>query len=148
MYKQMKSLLRKLLVIIVLFAPLFVNTDCKKQKRCGCRGDALYDYESRFEDQVHFSDESSMILMYNLTIYNTYDSYTFCNPDEIRPKLENYKSGDVLVVKGKIFWDCNYVIQVSNNPYTSYNYGRAYNIYVTDIYMDLYGKDKNEKGAE
>jgi hypothetical protein len=150
MYKQMKKLLRKALIVFVLFAPLFVNTDCKKQKRCGCppRGDELFLYER--ENKVYFEDDSPMIMMYENSGY-TYNTYSFCNPDEIRPKLENLKNGDELVVKGNVYWDCNYVMQASNNPYYGYNYGTSYNIYVTDIYKNMYGKDNSDetlKGAK
>ena len=55
--------------------------------------------------------------------------------------LENFKYGDELMVSGNVYWDCNYVMQASSNPYSSlYQY---YNIYVTDIYMDMYGKDNS-----
>ena len=141
MYKQMKSLLRKLLVIIVLFAPLFVNTDCKKQKRCGCppRGDIIRQYN--YENAVYFNDESTMVQMFEY-----YDSYTFCNPDRWREELKKYKSGDALVVKGDVYWDCSWVMQASNNPQGSL--GASYQIYVDTIYMEMYGKNKIEKGAE
>ena len=140
----MKRLLRKILVVVVLFAALFINTDCKKQKRCGCRGDVLYGYQN--ETEVYFSDETSTIMMYVINSYGSVDQFTFCNPDEIRPKLEKFKSGvDALVVLGNVYWDCNYVMQASSNPYYGYGYGAAYNIYVTDIYMDMYGKDDNDE---
>ena len=139
----MKRLLRKVLVITVLFLPLFISTDCKKQKKCGCQGDVLWEYNSAWTGSyVYFYPESSTIFMEE--VGNPYDRYTFCNPDEVRPKLANFKAGDILVVKGSVFWDCNYVWQSSNNPYQSYMY-RAFNIYVTDIYMDMYGKDGNDK---
>ena len=132
----MKKLLRKALVIVILFVPLFINTDCKKQKKCGCRGDVLYPFSA--PANVYFDDESSIITM--LQVGNPYYIYTFCNNDEIRPMLENYKSGDELMVSGNVYWDCNYVMQASSNPYSSYY--QYYNIYVTeDIYMDMYGKD-------
>ena len=145
----MRKLLRKVLLIVVLFTPMFINTDCKKQKRCGCppRGDILYSYN--LENNVHFSDESTTIVMYMMNGYGYYDSYTFCNPDEWRSELEKYKSGDALVVSGNVYWDCNYVMQASSSYYSSYS--SAYNIYVTDIYMNLYGKDDSDetlKGAQ
>ena len=140
----MKKILRKVLVVVVLFAVLFINTDCKKQKRCGCRGDILYGFI--YENQVIFSEEISTIMMYVQNNYGTYDQYTFCNPDEWRSELlEKYTPNDALVVSGNIYWDCNYVMQVSNNPYTGHMYGAAYNIYVTDIYMDMYGKGDNDE---
>jgi hypothetical protein len=139
----MKRLLKKLLVVIVLFAPLFINTDCKKQKRCGCppRGDELYELTKR-PSYVFFDKDNPIITMQTYDDYYSY--YTFCNPDEIMPKLKNFKSGDELNVSGQVFWDCNYVMQANNQSYSTYSY-RSYNIYVTDIYMNMYGKDDSDE---
>ena len=136
----MVRLLRKTLVLIVLLTPLFTNTDCKKQKKCGCTGDVLYTY-SGLEYQVFFSEETPIITLMEVGD-PYYSTYSVCNPDEIKPKLANFKSGDVLTVAGDIFWDCNYVMQSSNSYSYSYSsmYNRAYNIRVTDIYMNMYGK--------
>ena len=140
----MKRLLRKALVIVILFAPLFINTDCKKQKRCGCRGDVLFPLNN-VDSNVFFDSESPIITMQTIGDYYSY--YTFCNPDEIMPKLENFKSGDELVVSGNVYWDCNYVMQASSGSYSAYSY-RSYNIYVTDIFMNLYGTDETLKKVE
>jgi hypothetical protein len=140
----MRRLLRKVLVVVFLFTPMFVNTDCTKQKRCGCppKGDILYEYGR--ENVVFFDDESTIILMYEANSYGYYDTYTFCNPDEWRSEVEKFKSGvDELVVRGSVYWDCQYVINSSSS--SSGSYSAAYNIYVTDIYMDMYGKDKTDE---
>jgi len=138
----MKKLLRKALVIVVLFAPLFVSTDCKKQKKCGCRGDVLNEYY--YSSYVIFDDESPTITMQIVGNYT--DFYTVCNPDEIKPKLANFKSGDVLVVSGNVYWDCNYVWNSSNSGQSSYY--RSFNIDVKDIFMNMYGKDDIEETLE
>jgi hypothetical protein len=54
------------------------------------------------------------------------------------PKLADYKSGDVLQVSGQVFWECNYLYQSSNSSYSSYY--KVYDIKVTDVTVDLYGK--------
>ena len=140
----MKRLLRKLLVIVVLFAPLLVNTDCKKQKKCGCRGDILNDYDR--ESHVFFDNETNVIYMQQVGYVGYYfDSYTFCNPGEWKTELEEkYKTGDVLVVKGHYYWDCNFVMQQSGSYGYGYS-GRSYNIYVTEMYMEMYGKDNPDE---
>ena len=139
----MKRLLRKALLIVILFAPLFINTDCKKQKRCGCRGDVLYTYSGK-PSYVYLENESFTIWM--KTVDNYYNTYTFCNPDEIMQQLEIFKYGEELSVSGNVYWDCNYVMQASNYTYQSTLY-QAYQIYVTDIYKDMYGKS-NEITSE
>ena len=135
----MKRLLRKVLVIIVLLASLLTNTDCKKQIKCGCGKDVVRTFYH--EAYVYFSSESPIITMQ--VAGDFYSSYSFCNPEEIRPKLANFKSGDVLVVSGDLYLDCNYVWQSSNYSYSSLY--RSYNIHVTDIYVDLYGKDNPDE---
>jgi hypothetical protein len=55
------------------------------------------------------------------------------------PKLKDLKSGDVLLVSGYAYWDCNYVYQQSNYSYQT-SYMKIYNIQVSDVYQDLYGK--------
>ena len=135
----MARLLRKTLVIIVLLIPLFTNTDCKKQKKCGCDGDVLDTYNN-VEAVVRFSEDSESTSIY-LEIAGTYYSmFTVCNPNEIRPYLEKFKSGVILNITGNTFWDCNYVWQASNSYSYTTNPYRYYNIHVTDIYMNMYGK--------
>jgi hypothetical protein len=136
----MKRLLRKTLLIVVLFAPLFTNTDCKKQKKCGCGKDVLNEFSG--PGHVFFTDENPTIAMQ--PVGNYIDTYSFCNPDEVRQKSEfaNIKYGEEVMVFGHVYWDCNFVMQ-SSNSYQYGSYYRAYNIYVTDIYMDMYGKDNS-----
>jgi hypothetical protein len=53
-------------------------------------------------------------------------------------KLADYKSGDILLVSGYVYWECNYVYQSSNYQYQSYY--KVYMVEVTDVYKNLYGK--------
>ena len=137
----MKRLLRKTFVGIALFALLLVSTDCKKQKRCGCGKDVLYDYGGA--SYVYF-DSENITTISMMQVNNFYDTYSFCNPDEVKSKLVNVKSGEELMVFGYVYWDCNFVMQQSGSYYQP-SYYRAYNIYVTDIYVDMYGKDNSNE---
>ena len=137
----MRKILRKTLVVIILFASLFVNTDCKKQKKCGCGKDVISTFINS-PSYVYF--DGNTITMQ--TINDPYSYYSFCNIDEIMPKLEKFKSGDELAVSGYVYWDCYFVMQASNNPYQSYyNQTYGYKIQVTDIFMDMYGKDNSDE---
>ena len=118
--------------------PLFLNTDCKKQKKCGCHHrDELYPLNNAVS-YVFFDSESSIITMQSpMDPYYPYSYFTFCNSDEWMSTLENFRSGEELMITGSVYWDCNYVMQASN-----YSYGyqtRAYNIYVTNLYKNMYG---------
>ena len=83
----------------------------------------------------------SMVPIFNLSN----DFFTFCNSDRWMPEvLEKYRPGDVLVVKGDVFWDCNFVMQSSQSGGMFMGY-RAFQIYVRDLYMDMYGKDNTDE---
>jgi len=138
----MRRLLRKTLLIIALFAPLFVSTDCKKQKKCGCNGDILFEYGR--ESHVYFEEGNSFITMQAVgNVGYRYARYTFCNPDDVMQELAKHKWGDVLMVVGNVYWDCNHVMQESNNPFSTY--ANAYEIYVTEIRVNMYGEDDSDE---
>ena len=67
-----------------------------------------------------------------------YSTYNFCNPGEMFPKLADFKSGDMLLVSGHVFWDCNFLYQSSNYSYQSAS--KQYQVQVTDVTKNLYGK--------
>jgi hypothetical protein len=127
--------IRKICVAFT-FVLLFVSTDCKKQVRCGCGKDVLVDLAATSSYIYWTSSES----IYFQTEGDVYSIYYFCNPSEMYPKLANIKSGDVVQITGKVYWDCNYVYQASNSQYSSYQ--KIYNVQVTDVSVDLYGKNK------
>ncbi len=129
------KIIRKLLVIFIVIIPVFTYSDCKKQKKCGCNGDILYQL-TMTPSTVYFSASGGSI--YFSPLADPYSTYYFCNPSEMFSKLADAKSGDILQVTGKVFWDCSYVYQSSN-----YNYGSPYKTYqvvVTDVISNLYGK--------
>ncbi len=128
-------IIRKILVFAVILAPLVINSDCQKQAKCGCEGDVLYTLE-REAATVYYNETGTNITF--TTLNNPYATYNFCNPGEMFPKFADYKSGDVLLVSGTAFWECNYLYQSSNYSYTSYY--KVYMIQVTDVTVDLYGK--------
>jgi hypothetical protein len=129
-------MLRKILVILIIFAPVFSFHGCKKQAKCGCDGDVLYTI-TKAQATVYYTTGASIQFM---TLTDPYSTYNFCNPGEMFPKFteNNYKSGDVLQISGNVYWECNYLYQSSNYSYGSYN--KVYVIQVTDVTVDLYGK--------
>jgi hypothetical protein len=129
------QIIRKILVVLIIFAPVISYSGCKKQAKCSCDGDVLFSLTNE-ESTVIFNETGSTI--YFSTINNPYARYNFCNPGEMFPKLADYKSGDVLQVSGQVFWECNYLYQSSNSSYSSYY--KVYDIKVTDVTVDLYGK--------
>jgi hypothetical protein len=130
-----RNIIRKILVVIIFIAPVVSYSGCKKQAKCGCDGDVLYSL-TRTQASVYYTEGGGTI--YFQTLSDPYSTYYFCNPAEMFPKFTDYKSGDVLLVSGRVFWDCNYLYQSSNYSYQSYY--KTYQVIVTDVTVDLYGK--------
>jgi len=131
-------LIRKLLVILIMLAPVLTITDCRKQPDCGCDGDAVQTL-NREQANVYFNETGTAIYFY--LVGNPYSTYTFCNPGEMFSKLSDAKSGDILLVSGEAYWDCTFLYQSSNYSYYSSLY-KSYQVQVKDVVNDLYGKGK------
>jgi hypothetical protein len=135
------SIIRKLIIISIILAPLFSYEGCKRQAKCGCGKDVLRTITSVSANVYWTSPE-------NITFYlvgNPYSPYYFCNPSEMYPSLKDAKSGDVLLVSGHVYWNCNYVYQASNSRYQS-SY-QVFDCQVTNLTLDLYGKGKPTTGT-
>jgi hypothetical protein len=129
------NLIRKLLVFMIILAPVVSYTGCKKQAKCGCGKDVLRTMTTA-RANVYWSDQSGSITF--VLSGDPYSQYNFCNPTEMRPKLVDYKTGDELMVSGLVYWNCAYLNQAGNSQYQSLY--KIYDVEVTDVYMDLYGK--------
>jgi hypothetical protein len=128
-------LIRKLLVGLIIFLPAVTYSDCKKQEKCGCEGDELFSF-TKVQAHVYFETGTTITFQ---TVDNPYSTYYFCNPTEMFPKLSDSKSGDILLVSGHAFWECNFVMQSSNNP-NQQSYYKIYMMQVTNVETDPYGK--------
>jgi hypothetical protein len=131
------NIIRKIFVVAIIVAPVFSYSGCKKQARCGCDGDVLYTLTNE-QATVYYNEAGTSITF--TPVNNPYATYNFCNPSEMFPKFKDYKSGDVLLVSGSAYWECNYLYQSSNYSYQTYY--KVYMIQVTDVTVDLYGKKK------
>jgi len=131
----MKVIFRKILIILFIAIPVFTDPGCKKQPKCGCDGDMLFELD-REPAKVYFDENSAQFSPVN----NPYATYYFCNPEEMySSKLKDYSTGDLLLVSGYVYWNCNFLYASSNYSY-SYYYYKVYDILVTDVTTDLYGK--------
>lgn len=128
-------IIRKILVVLIIIAPVFSYSGCKKQAKCGCGKDVLFTL-TKDPSTVYFTQTGTSI---TFTRYgNSFDTYMFCNPGEMFPKFTDFKSGDLLLVSGLVYWDCNYLYQSSNYSYQSYY--KVYQVQVTDVEKSPYGK--------
>jgi hypothetical protein len=130
--------IRKILVALIIIVPAISYTGCKKQVKCGCGKDVLVTLTNT---SAYIYWQSSSSISFQL-VGDAYSTYTFCNPTEMFPNLANAKSGDILLVSGFVYWDCNYVYQSSNSAYQ--NPYKAYQFQGTGLKLDLYGKGKQE----
>ena len=129
------NIIRKVLVVLIIIIPVFSYSGCKKQAKCGCGKDVLFTLTKQ-PATVYFTSTGTSI---SFTTYgNPYDTYNFCNPGEMFPKFTDYKSGDLLLVSGLVYWDCNYLYQSSNYSYQSYY--KIYLVQVSDVEKSPYGK--------
>ena len=127
--------IRRILVVLIIVAPVFYYTGCRKQAKCGCGKDVLLTLTNT-SAYVSFKADGST--MWFQIVGDNYSTYTFCNPSEMFPNVKDAKSGDMLLVSGHVYWDCNYVSQASNSYYSSLY--RGYQVEVTALTLDLYGK--------
>ena len=129
-------IIRRVLVVMIIVAPILSYPGCKKQAKCGCDGDVLFSL-TKEPATVYFNETGSSI---SFTRYgNYYDTYIFCNPGEMFAKyFKDFESGDLLEVTGDVFWDCTYLYQSSNYSYQSYY--KTYNVQVTEVIKSPFGK--------
>jgi len=131
-----KTILCKIFVVLIILVPVFSDSGCKKQAKCGCGKDVLFTF-TKESASVTFNATGTTIVV--TLPSDPYSTYTFCNPSEMWPSINGkYKYGDVIQVSGHVYWDCNYIYQASN-----YNYQTMYKQYliqVTEVTLDLYGK--------
>jgi hypothetical protein len=128
-------IIRKILVVLIIFTPVFSYSGCRKQAKCGCGKDILFTLTNE-QATVYYNEAGTSITFTRLS--DPYSTFNFCNPGEMFPKFKDYKSGDILLVSGHAYWECNYLYQTSNYSYPTYY--KVYMIQVTDVTIDLYGK--------
>jgi hypothetical protein len=129
--------IKRIFVILIIIAPVFSYSGCKKQARCGCGKDVIKSFAGT-SCTITWTEGGGTI--YAQTVGDAYSTYIFCNPAQMFPKLVDAKQGDILQLTGDVYWNCTYVYQSSNSAYQSLY--RTYDIQVSDLFQDLYGKDK------
>jgi hypothetical protein len=138
---MIKKTIRKVLVVLIMILPVISYEGCKKQAKCGCGQDVI---STLVNNSAYIYWTTSQDLRFTLVGDPTYSTYYFCNPSEMYQNLKDAKSGDILLVSGKAFYDCTYVYQASNSSYQSYQ--KVYQVEVSDLSLDLYGKGKPATG--
>lgn len=129
--------LRKILVILIILTPLFSDLGCKKQPKCGCGKDVVFEITDG-QAQVYYSESSKSASF--ISIMSTGSSYYFCNPGKWIDSLKVYTNntqGAVLLVTGKCYYECNYLM---NSGSYGYPIPPVYQVDVTNVKKDNYSK--------
>ena len=126
--------LRKLTVIILILLPLFAYQGCKKQPKCGCGKDVIFELDNA-EVFVQFNEASNTALFYPLV--SSGSTYYFCNPGKWIDSLKTMNTQQYLLISGKVYYECNYLYNSSNYYY---QIPPVYQVDVTSIAEDNYGK--------
>ena len=133
------KILNKILVVAIVLLPAIVDLSCKKQPKCGCNEDVVVTL-AKEPGYVIFDPEYSSARF--IPLVNTSAIYYFCNGAEFMDILEGFVSGEtILLVSGVASWDCTYLQNASNYQYQQPMY-RAYQLTVSAVEEDLYGKKK------
>ena len=138
-FKMNNYLIRKIVVVAIILLPVFFFQGCKKQVKCGCGKDIIksLDNELMAYSSISYSSNGQTA---SFSIYNGiyYDTYIFCNPEEMYPSYIKLTGEEQVLISGDVFWDCTYMMNSSNSY--SYSYYKIYNIEITGMKSYLYGK--------
>jgi len=130
------ALLRKVIVVLIVVLPVVTDLGCKKQAKCGCDGDMLYEINREMVTIVQLTESSASCT----PVGNPYSTYSFCNPREMYPDLQDFKVGDKILISAKVFWNCNYLYSASSYGYSYQYLYKYYDVMVSEVTTDLYGK--------
>jgi len=128
------KILRKILVVLIIFVPAVAYQGCKKQPKCGCGKDMLFELTDA-QVIVQFSEATKTAIFY--PVVSTGSTYYFCNPGAWIDSLKKLNTNEYLLITGKAYYECNYLMN-SGNSY--YQMPPVYQVDVTSIREDNYGK--------
>jgi len=98
---------------------------------------SLNEYEIERSRIIYSSDGASAYFTISSGYYS--DSYYFCNPGEMYQDYKDLQGETLIKISGDLFWECQYMMNSSNSSYYTYYY-KVYNIKVTELKSELYGK--------
>jgi hypothetical protein len=131
----MKSfILRKSILFLIILAPLILDMGCKKQKRCGCGKDMIFEITDG-SATVFYAESSKSAYFYSTN--SSGSTYYFCNPGKWIDSLKVYPQGQTLLITGKVYYECTYLM---NSGSYGYYIPPVYQVDVTAIKEDNYSK--------
>jgi hypothetical protein len=127
--------IRKSCIALIILAAVFISTDCNKQVRCGCGKDIYLSFPG-VPVYIYFSADKAVITA--SLVGQQYVVYNFCNPTEMAAKLVDAQYGDIMLLTGDVYYDCQSVYQQSNSGYQGLV--QYYQVQVSELVLDMYGK--------
>jgi hypothetical protein len=129
------KILRRIVVFLIILTPAVFYQGCKKQPKCGCGKDVIFDLTDA-QVIVQYNETSRLAVFYPV-INVSGSTYYFCNPGAWIDSLKKLNTNDYLLLSGKAYYECNYLMN-SGNSY--YQLPPVYQVDVTSIMEDNYGK--------
>ena len=126
-----KALYKILPAVLVILLVVYVG--CRKQYKCGCGKDVVQNLTD-IEVTISLYNNGASIIFYPL--YANGSTYYFCNPAEWADSIKKLSSESYLLLSGKAYYDCNYMMQASNYSYLP----PVYQVQVTSVRKNNYGK--------
>jgi hypothetical protein len=128
------------MLFLIILTPLIFDMGCKKQKKCGCGKDVIFEItEDSGPVTVYYVASSKTAYFPSSGSYGSY--YYFCNPGKWSDSLNIYTQGGKqprsLLITGKVFYDCTYLM---NSGSYGYGYPPQYQVEVTTLKEDNYIK--------
>jgi YHS domain-containing protein len=137
----MKSIIqRKSIIVLIILTPLIADLGCKKQPKCGCGKDVLFEINQGTAN-VYYTESSRSAFFYSTM--STGSTYYFCNPGKWIDTLKTFKTdpktGQLypLLISGKAYYECSYLMNSGNY---GYYIPPVYQVEVTAIEENNYAK--------
>jgi hypothetical protein len=128
------SLHKKLIIVLIILAPLVTDQGCKKQPKCGCGKDVIF---TLTDTQVLITyDESSKSAGFT-PLVSSGETFYFCNPGKWIDLLKTMNTNQYLLLSGQAYYECSYIMNSGNY---GYQMQPVYQVNVTSIKKDSYGK--------
>jgi hypothetical protein len=127
------KILRKFIILVLFLLPLLAYQGCKKQPKCGCGKDVIFELK---QSQCVVTSLSEGFISF-ISDMNPAATFYFCNPDEWADTLSTMSSSNYLLISGKAYYECTYLLNSGNY------YGQippVYQVEVTSVEEDNYGK--------
>jgi hypothetical protein len=133
----MKSpIFRNILIVLIIIVPLITDLGCKKQPKCGCGKDVIFELAEN-KVLVYYSPTATSAQFVAADGFGSQGSqYQFCNPGDYYDTLKTYPQGQLFLVSGKAYYECSYLMNSGNSGYYM---PPVYQVEVTSLKEDNYG---------